>query len=326
MEKVTGWFANLFLKEAKPFSDKRDLDTARIMNIAGILVALVVVGLIAWPTPVPESTVFSERRDSSGRVIEGGGDLEDNTLSQLRDSQKAANDPSNRIPSLAELMGIDISNGGGGSGGGGANRSMGASMILMRQGFDAKTQLARGTKIEIRILSALSLGGSGAMPVRGIVERDVEFESSIAIPKGSEVFGDASFNASTGRAEIAWKELHFFDGRVRELLAVGVGRDGRVGIEGKVHSGAAKETTGKILSRFIGGFADGAISRTQTGESEGGFENGLKGAFSETARDQAESWAEDLKKTSPWLELKENTISGAILTDTFAFREAGSVR
>lgn len=327
MEKVK-WLSKFFLKEEKPFADKRDLDIEKLMKLGGILIVLAVVLLIAWPTTVPEATVFNERRDSLGRVIEGSSDIQDNTFSQFKDSQAAARDPSRSVPTLSQLMGGDVYGGGGGGTGSGSSgsRSVGASMILMRSGFDAKTQLSQGTRIEIRIPQAMSLSSNGMMPVRGIVLRDVENESSIAIPRNSEVLGEASFDASSGRAQIIWKQLIFPDGRMRELAALGVGRDGRAGIEGKVHSGAAKETTGKVLSHFIGGFAEGSITRGQSGESEGGYQNGFKNAVSKTAQDQAESWAEDLKKTNPWMEIKADTLSVAILTEAFAFREAGSVR
>ncbi len=324
MEKVTAWASKLFLKDPKPFSDKRDLDVSKLAKVGGGLVVLVVIGLIAWPTPPPEATVFNEQRDSSGRIVERtGSELQDNTLSQFHESQMAARDPSRRVPSLSELMG-ENAQGGHGSGSGG--RSLGASMILMRSGFDAKTQLSQGTRIQVRVVDTLSLVASGSMPIRGVVEMDIEHESTVAIPKGSQVLGEAAFNSSLGRAQVIWKQLVFSDGRMRELAAIGIGRDGKPGIEGNVHSGAVLATTGKLLGRFVGAFAEGSMTRTQTGESEGGYENGLKNAVGETARDQADSWAEDLKTTNPWMELKAGTLSTAILTEAFAFREAGSVR
>ncbi|MFN9066383.1 MAG: hypothetical protein ACK5V3_04090 [Bdellovibrionales bacterium] len=112
--------------------------------------------------------------------------------------------------------------------------------------------------------------------------------------------------------------------RERPLSAIGVGSDGQVGVDGRVHSETMKNVIGQTMTRFIGAYAEGSMQRGSLGENPGGAENGLKNAISETAQDQAERWADDLKKEKRWIEISNRTEFYAVLTANFAFRDPGA--
>jgi type IV secretory pathway VirB10-like protein len=162
------------------------------------------------------------------------------------------------------------------------------------------------------------------MPVMGIVAHEVVHEDSLAIPEGAKVLGDVSFDDSSERAQISWRSIIFPDGRERPLSAVGVGRDGQLGVEGKVHSDALKNTIGQTVTRFIGAYAEGSMSRGQFGAAEGGHDNGVKNAIAETAKDRAEAWAEDMRKERKWIELDRGAESLVVLNQPFVFRDPGA--
>jgi type IV secretory pathway VirB10-like protein len=162
------------------------------------------------------------------------------------------------------------------------------------------------------------------MPVIGIVSKDVLQEGELAIPQGAKLFGEASFNDSTERADIAWRAIQLPDGRGRQISALGVGLDSQIGVEGRVHSEALKNAVGQTLTRFIGAYAEGSMQRGVLGASEGGSENGLKNAIAATAKDRAEAWAETMKKEKKWIEIDAGQEVSAVLTQAFPFREPGN--
>jgi hypothetical protein len=91
-----------------------------------------------------------------------------------------------------------------------------------------------------------------------------------------------------------------------------------------VHSDALKNTIGQTLTRFVGAYAEGSMSRGALGATEGGSANGFKNAISETATERAQAWAEDMKKERMWIEIPSGSESWAVLTQAFVFRDPGS--
>ncbi|MEK6554611.1 MAG: hypothetical protein AABZ31_05190, partial [Bdellovibrionota bacterium] len=126
------------------------------------------------------------------------------------------------------------------------------------------------------------------------------------------------------RPKNEWRSVQLPDGRERSLSAIGVGVDGQPGVSGRVHSDALKNAVGQTLTRFIGAYAEGSMQRGALGGSPGGRDNGLKNAIAETARDGAETWANDLKKEKRWIEISNGTEFYANLTANFAFRDPGA--
>ena len=101
-------------------------------------------------------------------------------------------------------------------------------MILTRGGLDSKTQLPAGARISVHLTETATVATTG-VPVIGIVTHDFVHEDSVAIPQGSKMFGQVTFNNDSDRAQIEWKSVQLPDGRERSLSAIGVSGDGQVG-------------------------------------------------------------------------------------------------
>jgi len=210
-------------------------------------------------------------------------------------------------------------------GGQGSTRNLNSAMILSRQGLDAKTQLPPGSRFSVRITQTI-IAGSQPLPVIGELTTDVLHDSDVALPRESRLLGEVAFDEESERARVTWRAVIFPDGRQRELSAMGMGNDGQLGVEGKVHSEALKNTIGQTVGRFIGAYAEGSMRRNENGHSSGGSENGLMTALGQTAQDRAQAWADDLKKERKWIELPAGNTALAVLNQAFTFKDAGSVR
>jgi type IV secretory pathway VirB10-like protein len=157
------------------------------------------------------------------------------------------------------------------------------------------------------------------------VSKDViQEDGSAAIPQGSKLYGEASFDGNSERVQTTWKSVQYPNGALKPISAISLGSDGQVGIEGDVHSSSIKNAIGQTLTRFVGAYAEGSMQRGAWGSNQGGESNGLKNAISETAKDRANAWGEDMKKERKWVELKSGEVAFALMTQAFQFREAGA--
>jgi type IV secretory pathway VirB10-like protein len=310
-EKLSGFF----LREKMYFLKRREINWTSIRNCAIAAVSIGVLVVLLLPSPTPDQGSFHEKADGalSARTVPQTDPTQE-ALNQLAGSSSARSAPD----SLDHLY---ARNGGGMDSG--ANDDRASSMILTRGGLDSKTQLPPGSRLSVRLYEKAIVANQG-MPVIGLVTRDFTHEDSVAIPKGSKVFGDVSFDEGSGRAKVDWRSIQLPDGRDRQLSAIGVDTDGQVGVSGKIHSDAVKNTVGQTLTRFIGAYAEGSMQRGAMGGNPGGRDNGWKNAIAETAKDRAESWAEGMRKEKRWIEISERTEFYAVLTQNFAFRDPGA--
>lgn len=311
--------SRFYLKEQKPFTQKRDIHwrALKISALSGILIAVLI--LLLLPTSQSETTQFSEKVDAYGYKIQ--------TIAESNPTADAwAQMQQSQLNSGVAPRTIDYLNGSGVGHAGFTSNSKpdrSSSMIIGRSGVDSKMQLSPGTKIKVRLNDSVTLS-TESVPVIATVVSDVEYENSIAISSGAKVIGEISFDESSERASVTFRSLQLPDGRERPISAIAIGNDGQYGIEGKVNSMAIKNTIGQTLTRFIGAYADGSIQRGQLGASQGGHENGMKTAIAETAKDRAEAWAEDLKKEKKWLEVKSDKEFILIINQPYQFRDPGS--
>lgn len=309
-ERLSG----IFLKEKVYFLKRREINWTSIRNCAIASVCIGVFVLLVLPNPTPSQGSFHEKSEDgiSARVTPQSDPTED-TLSQFRGSSYARSAP-------ASLDHVYVR---GSSGGSSAGDDRASSMILTRGGLDSKTQVPPGSRLSVRLFEKAIVAGQG-MPVIGLVTNDFMHEDSLAIPEGTKLFGEVSFDEGSDRAKVDWRSIQLPDGRERPLSAIGVGTDGQVGVAGKVHSDAFKNTVGQTFTRFIGAYAEGSMQRGALGGNPGGSDNGWKNAISETAKDRAEAWAEGMKKEKRWIEVSNTTEFYAVLTKNFAFRDPGS--
>lgn len=295
-------FAKLFLAEKVPFSDKRDVNWRAVKWTAvGTVVAFTLVVLFMPTNPEPK------------------GDSEVAAVAPLKPRELEVAQDLGSSPKDLSAYYARPSYGAGGQGP--PNRQ--GTMIVGRSGLDYRTQLPPGARIPVKLLQGVIVS-TDSMPIIGMVTADVEHESGVAIEKGSKLFGDASFDDSGDVASVTWTSIQMADGRERQISAIGVSLSGHRGVQGSIHSKRAENVAGGMISRFVGAYAEGSMSRGLLGFSQGGTENGLKQAVAETAKDQADSYASDLKKEKRWIELEPGTACLAILKQPFAFRDPGA--
>jgi type IV secretory pathway VirB10-like protein len=311
--KKDSWFAKLFLKEAKPFVEKRDVNWQRITQAAVAGIVILVIALLFMPSSKPKITNFHEKSTAGSTPPVPQADGSSDALAQGQQSRST--------PRFFGDSGQDRSQSRGGSGGGSSDRN--SSMIIARGGNDGRTSLPPGSRIEIRLIEKITASAQ-PVPVIGIVERDVTQEDSLAIPQGAKIFGEASFDDNTERAQVSWKTIRLPDGRERPLSGIAISQDGQAGVEGNVHSDAVKNAIGQTLTRFVAAYADGSMQRGAFGANPGGDDNGLKNAISQTAKDRADALGQDMQKPKKWIELPAGTDCIAVLSSSFQFRDPGA--
>lgn len=297
------WF---FYKEASSFSDKSTISWARIGAVgAGVLGVFVILVFVFGADPQKVAD-FAEKKQTQNQM------------------NPSANNASQSTQTFgAGSSDYSYSTQSGGSGGVGSTKNRNTPMILAREG-DTSNQLPPGTKFLVALADNATIT-SQSQPVIGLVNQDVVTDYGVAIPKGAKIFGEASFDKDAKRARVQWRTL-LVDGSLSKTISgIALGSDNQPGIDGEVHSDGVKNTVGALITRFVAGVAEGSVTRTQTGESTGGIQNGLLTGVSDTAKERADSWAEDLKKERAWIELKKGTQAQVILIEGFTFRDPGGV-
>lgn len=312
LDKLT----KIYLKDPVPFATKREVNW-KAMKITGITTVIIVIfGLLLLPTSQPDQLIYHEKAESGSiqqSVAESNPST--STLSQFEQSRASVGSVPRNLDSLYGQPGSA-----GASPIGGRDRN--GSMIVVRGGLDSKTQVPPGSRVRVKLQEGAIVAGT-SIQVIGVVSKDYIHEDGLAIPAGSKVFGEISFDEGSGRAQFSLRSIQLPDGRDRAFSAIGVDRDGQVGVHGKLHTEALKNTVGQTLTRFIGAYAEGSMQRGALGGAPGGDDNGWKNAIAETAKDRSESWAEDLKKEKKWIEIPAGTEFFAVLKESFTFRDPG---
>lgn len=321
-EVQVGGFQNYFLKEPKPFTSKREVNWPKVQTWAVGVMAVVIVGIMVMPTSQPDQDKFHEQAEkgSLAQTVPKENDPTQETIRQFQESQASVQQVHG---SLDYLYRPDAPTGSGGGRGGSSSPDRNSSMILSRGGTDSRTQLNSGVRVTIRLSSKVTIANQ-AMPVVGIVTQDVASDSGTAIQSGSKVLGDAAFDSDSERASITWRSIILPDGRERPFSAVGVGRDGQIGVGGRLHSDGVKNAVGQTLTRFVGAYAAGSMNTGAFGANQGGNENGFRNAVAQTATDRANAMGEELQKERKWIEIDGGTETIAILNQPFMFRDAGA--
>lgn len=309
----------LFFKDAKFLSSKKEINWSFIKTIGIIGVIVLVFVLLMLPQPAPQVSEFHNKVDkvtetATTKTEEPNPNMD--TWEQMKASQSSASSALRSVNSYSNYLG------GGPSQSSGSSKNYNSSMIFSRSGSDSRLSLPSGTAFKVRLTSKVTVS-TEAMPVQGIISSDVSHDSRLAIPSGSKLFGQATFDESTEKAQIVWQSIVMNDNRRRDIQAIAVTDDGQAGVYGSVRSNTLKNAAGKTITTFIGAYAEGSMKRSMLGVSEGGVENGLKQAISETAKDQAEHWGNDLQKEKKWVEISSGTEAQTVITAPFQFRDVG---
>lgn len=305
---------NLFMKDPIPFSTRREIKWSAIKKTLAGLVAIVVLALLFMPDTKPQQGIYQEKAEAGS--VQNSIAENDPSATAARQFEQSRSSVGSVPRNLDSLYGRPS---GGGSNGA---QDRNTSMIVTRGGLDSKTQAPPGSRIRVKLIENAIVAGT-AMPVIGVVATDFVHDDGIAIPQGAKVFGEVTFDESSGRGQFLFRSIQMPDGRDRPFSAISVDRDGQVGVEGKVHSEALKNTAGQTLTRFIGAYAEGSMQLGALGSNPGGDDNGWKNAVADTAKDRADAWAEDLKKEKNWIEIRSGTEFFAVLREPFTFRDPG---
>ena len=316
-----GSFKEYFLMEAKPFTAKREVNWGKAKIAGFLLVVVLICVLLFLPSGSEERKDFYQKAEKGSltttRAVES--DPTQETINQLQESQVSVRQVHGSLDYLYRPDTPSV-----GSGGRSASTDRNSSMILNRGGADTKTQLSSGATISVKLAEKVTVANQ-PMPVVGIVSKDVSVENGSAIPSGSKVLGDVSFDEENERASISWRSIILPDGRERPFSAIGVGRDGQVGVNGKVQSDGVKNAVGQTLTRFVGAYASGSMNTGAFGANQGGHVNGMRNAIAQTATDQANSMGEGMQKERKWIELNAGAETIAVLNQPFMFRDAGAI-
>jgi hypothetical protein len=297
--------AGIFIIEPVSFSTKRRINFRGLgWLLCGFLMIFCLVVFLV-PAQEVQTRNYNERTTEQSSQTIGG----------------ASSVPPQNPLSQAAVHTAVTSYGGSGGGSAGANRN--TSMIIGRDN-DLSTTLPPGTKFWVKLAQAVTVT-SRNMPVIGVVVTAVSSGNSIAVPENTQIFGEASLDSDSERASFNWKSVMFPDGRSKTLSALALGFDNQAGVAGNYHSDALKNTAGQLVSRFVGGVAEGAITRTPFGANQGGIENGLLQGVADTAKDRTDAWTEDMKKPRAWIELEAGTRFQIILSQPFIFRDPGGI-
>lgn len=196
------------------------------------------------------------------------------------------------------------------------------SMILGQKGGNAKTQLRAGIRLPLRILDKVIIS-QDPVPILAELILDSQTDSGLKLPAGTRLYGEASFQRGSERASVRFTQLSLPSGQIRKISALGLGRDGQPGIEGRVFSDGMKNTAGQVLTTFVGGLAAGSMETDILGRSKGGLTNGLLGAVSATAQSRAQAYGEKLKTEREWIELRFGVECDAVLNESIGLQEGG---
>lgn len=315
----------LLFKDERFLSSKKEVNWKFVKQISVIGTIVAVFVLLLLPETKPEIQDFHAKVDdlkpqqTEQKPEEPNPNMD--TWEQMKSSQSSASSALRGVDSYNSYLGGSSNRTGGGSG---SQKNHNTSMVLSRSGSDSRFSLPSGAAIRVRIVSRITVS-SDPMPVIGVIIQDVVNDSMLAIPSGSKLYGEATFDESTEKAQILWRSIVMNDNRRRDIQAIAVTDDGQAGIYGDVKSNALKNVVGHTVTGFIAAYAEGSMTRSMLGVSTGGVENGLKQAISDTAKDQAEQWGNDLKKEKKWVEISSGTESQAVITSPFQFRDVGVV-
>lgn len=291
---------SIFIKENE-VSQKKDLNFKAFRNMVVIGLVLFVSVVFILPTEVPVE--FTEKVEKA-KTNEDSSSPPDRSA-QASSAQNLWGPPVNSFPVPR----------------GGNEVNYNTSMIV-GSGQNAKTQLRAGERLPLRLIDNVIVSQE-SVPVLAELILDSVTESGLSLSAGTRFYGEASFQKGTDRAQIRFTQISLPSGKIRKIAANALSKDGQPGVIGRVFSDGAKNTTGQIITTFVGGLAQGSMETDVLGRSKGGIENGLLGAVATTAQARAQSYGEKLKAEREWIELKTGTECDAVLSGSLKLQDGG---
>ena len=206
--------------------------------------------------------------------------------------------------------------------GSGSQINYNSSMILGQKFGSSKTQLNPGVQLALRVVDKFIVSQE-AVPILAEVIQDFVTDSGLTLPAGTRFYGEATFQKGSERANVRFGQVSLPSGEIRKISSQALGKDGQPGIPGRIYSDAMKNTTGQILTTFIGGLASGSMQTNVFGQTQGGVTNGLLNAVAETAKNRAQGYGEKLKTEREWIEVSAGTECNAVINESFNLQIGG---
>lgn len=300
-----------FLLSKKPFTEKRDINWRKVKIVLGAMIAALVFALLLLPE--------EEQLGSFAEVSNKDSEMKSETPNYYDDPNIEAIKyfKTSNLGSVPRSLGHNYQ-----SGASSAN-NRNDSMIINRDGANAKNELSAGHRIIVSLLDRIVISNQ-AMPVRAKVVENIASDNYLAIEAQSILIGDATFDEANGLAQITWKTIIYPNGVQRSISASGANSEGRFGVSGRVESEGIKNAVGQTVTRFVGAYAEGSMSKGAFGASEGGHKNGVKNAVAHTAVDSLQKMGEEIQKERKWIVLEKGQEFYAMLNQSFVFRNQGS--
>lgn len=297
------WFKDFFVSKKTAASQKLELNKRNIM-ILGSAVLVIFVGF-SLLMPTDDARVFHS--------------VADDAPTEKSEPRK----PSAENQNLKSKSGLSKLWNGGGDDFKNTNHqtppNYNTAMVVGGKNGNAKDQLHAGMRVRLQNVDKFIVS-SDATPIIAKSVEDATTESGLLIPEGSIFYGEAAYQSSSARAQIKFNRVSLPDGKIMDISAMAVDSSGQTGIEGNVKSDAVKNTTGQVITTFIGGLAAGSVQRDVLGQSIGGIKNGLMQALSDTARDRATSYGEKMKEAREWIEIESGVYFEAVIQQSVNLR------
>lgn len=303
--------------EENNFSDKKVFNFKKLRNLLFVFIGVFVVVVIMMPNQ-PEIE-FTEKKETQKSKDESssGAEAETEPTSVKRDSVQNKKSPSENLWGSSSSGGSNF----GASGGNQVNHN--TSMLIGVGKGNAKNQLHQGIKLALRILDKVTISQE-PVPILAELILDSVTDSGLRLPSGTRLYGEASFQKDSERANIHFTQMSLPNGKIQKISALALGKDGQVGVSGRTFSDGVKNSAGQLLTTFIGGLALGSMETDVLGRSKGGIENGLLNALSQTAKTKAENYGQKLKAEREWLEIASGTECDAVLSDSLNLQDWGN--
>lgn len=298
LKKFKPWVRSLFLQKSSAQTKKQDFNFRNILILVGVFI-LVFVGIVLF-LPTPDQIKFHEVAKNT------------DAISPDKSQPQPSNPGSPSLwasPSSMRSVSADSSN------------SQNTPMQVLPHNGNSKLELSAGTHLRLRIVDKF-IASQEAVPVLGKVMESATTESGLSIPEGAVLYGEASYQRSSGRAVIQFRKLSYPSGEIRNISASVISPDGMPGLAGTIHSDRIKNSAGQFITTFVSALAAGSVQRDLMGNSQGGLQNGLLTGASEVAKSQAQGYGESLKESREWIEVGSGSECEAIIEKSYQLIES----
>lgn len=316
LHKIKTFWDQLVLFIQKKFIKKTSLSQKRELNYSsfkwGFLIFIVL--FVGYVLLMPDEVKLEFTQKTKEEGTSNSQDTASNDYGVKSKTQTA--------PSIWSNSNSRYPNSGGG--GGRSSQVNYNTPMVIGNGQNAKNLFRAGIRIPLRITDQFIVS-QDPVPILAESILDSQTESGIRIPAGTRFYGEASFQKGSDRAQITFKQISLPGGEIKPISAIAIDKDGQNGLIGKVSADGLKNTTGQVITTFVGGLAAGSIKTDAFGRSIGGIENGLLSAVAETAKSRAQNYGEKLKAEREWITVSSGTELDALLKDNLNLNEGGQL-